>query len=421
MQYQDRAVAQGYELRKIELIDRYKMAVGADGMHLITRGDILQGVFTSPNGNATYKTTIDLTAQASAVTHRCDCIGATERAKYPTRLCTHASVLVTLADDPSVNEEPDFSPARTSKRAAKLDKSAPTTAAPAQSSKAADAEREFKALYVPVKLPYRSNFHNKVLAAIMEATEETAVQVAKALLAKQWPFLLGYPGCGKTFSLYRASEILQASLFRHDGGETVADADLYGMRLSTGESPGVIAKLCKVARGGQKVMAIFDEMLRNPARAQNGLMGFSVPIPENIAARMPELDGYTGGQVLYGNAPIWGSEWAPLDNVFLTFAANPQTVDTSAAEIDPAFSRRVKFIEVDYNYAVLALLDQKIAEVIRALWDACKVGAIKTPIDYKAILDMESPDDTSVVTNYILRSRYADPAGMALASAIWEA
>jgi hypothetical protein len=104
-------------------------------------------------------------------------------------------------------------------------------------------------------------------------------------------------------------------------------------------------------------------------------------------------------------APLWGQDWAPAENVRIVLAANPW-----GAQLDPALVRRVYPLPTGFSEKVLDLFEEPVKGAIRASWEAVENGQLALPMEYQLLLTAKRPDDTSIITPYMHKLRALDPA-----------
>jgi hypothetical protein len=117
-------------------------------------------------------------------------------------------------------------------------------------------------------------------------------------------------------------------------------------------------------------------------------------------------------------APLWGQDWAPAENVRIVLAANPW-----GAQLDPALVRRVYPLPTGFSEKVLDLFEEPVKGAIRASWEAVENGQLALPMEYQLLLTAKRPDDASIITPYMHKLRALDPAsaeGFEVILTAWE-
>lgn len=256
--------------------------------------------------------------------------------------------------------------------------------------------------------PGQYSFKSKISAAITKAITAMAEDVLEVINRGKIPFLLGPTGCGKTSCIDLIVGKLGFGYETIGGMESYADADIIGLHTTKGSIKGIIARAFERARNGEKVIIFIDEFLRFDARIQNLFMLALLPRSADTARSLGiDLDapGYTeGGKVFITEAPVWGTEWAPADNIVWIFGANPW-----GARCDPAFVRRVQPMYVGYSEEVLKPLNVEMAEFIKTTWEMCTEGSLPLPVEYGMIAGMRNGTDTTIFTDYLPKLQLLDP------------
>lgn len=247
-------------------------------------------------------------------------------------------------------------------------------------------------------------FGQQVADTIAAAVETQAELVERLIDAGEVPFLLGPTGVAKTSSVREVATRNAWSFEEIAGSPSFADADLVGTKMQGGvRIPGPFARAFERARGGETVLLFLDEFTRFNRRAQDILMRPLLPTSRDVANAM-NIPAKADVRLI--EAPLWGVEWAPVEQVKIVIAANPW-----GSQIDPALVRRVYPVEVSFSEEAADLFEDDLAEAIRLSWKATRGGELPLPIEYGALTRAQGPDDSSILVRYFHRLRAVDQAG----------
>ena len=249
--------------------------------------------------------------------------------------------------------------------------------------------------------PPEPPFQEKLRQAIGKAIASLADQVHDLMQAGEIPFLLGPTGVGKTSAVRMVAQRQGWDFEEVAGSPSFADSDLVGLRTDHMEVPGVFARAFQRAREGETVLLFIDELTRFNARALDILMRPLQVTPGEIARAM----GLAWSDIRLVEAPLWGQDWAPAENVRIVLAANPW-----GAQLDPALVRRVYPLPTGFSEKVLDLFEEPVKGAIRASWEAVENGQLALPMEYQLLLTAKRPDDASIITPYMHKLRALDPA-----------
>ena len=327
-----------------------------------------QGVVRSGGGMTTYRP--DIRVERGKVALSCTCADWKTRGMHQDMPCKHILALAFhVGDIPTVSEE--------------TENEAPDANAPQ-----------------PEKSP-EATWREKLRQAIGKAIAHLGDQVDNMLNQGEIPFLLGPTGVGKTSAVRLVAQRHGWAFEEVAGSPSFADSDLVGLRTDHMEVPGVFARAFQRAREGETVLLFLDELTRFNTRALDILMRPLQVTPAEIARAM----GLAWGDIRLVEAPLWGQDWAPAENVKIVLAANPW-----GAQLDPALVRRVYPLPTEFSDNVLDFFADPVRGAIRASWEAVESGQIALPMEYQLLLTAKSPDDASIITPYLHKLRALDPA-----------
>lgn len=392
MTFRQLALDGGFTFEREPNVNKFNQDGGVIVLHQADE-IVLRGVATT---KTPYQWRISFTAQADS-TCSCGASYATHNngvANY-TKLCTHQIAGIIAADSgypvytkPEVNRAP---------RQSKQGNGQPLTIAQAAAATttAGNKSQSFKA---------------KISRAISNAIDSLIEQVESVLARGQIPFLLGPTGCGKTSCIDAIVLKLGYAYETMGGTESYGDADIVGLHTSRGPIKGLIARAFERARNGEKVVIFIDEFLRFDKRVQNLFMLALLPRSAEIAKSLG-ID--TDKPVYITEAPVWGMEYAPVENIIWMFGANPW-----GAQVDPAFARRVQPIFVGYSEEAVKPLSLELGEFIKQTWALVDAGTLPLPIEYGMIAGMRNDHDFSIFPQYLDKLRMIDPGLQILVSSM---
>lgn len=261
--------------------------------------------------------------------------------------------------------------------------------------------------FVPVNPPEAkpekvATFSERVTAAVGKAILQISRTVGVAIDSGVIPLLLGPSGCGKTSGIEMVANERDWGLEVVAGSPSFADSDLVGLDLGTRKSPGVFARAFARAREGETMLICLDELLRFNERALDILMTPMLPISQATANRqnIPAT-----GSIYKVEAPIWGIEWAPVENIRLAAATNPW-----GANIDAALMSRFEPMTVRMEDSIADMFDGNFASAIRVSWKNVDEGIFPLGLEYRALQRANSPTDTQMFAQYLTRLHYLDRA-----------
>jgi len=330
--------------------------------------DGFQGVFHSGGQRrTTYRPVIR--THATFIDLNCDCVDWRTRGMHQRMPCKHLlSLALHVGDIPTISDAPKTGVADTD---------------------------------TPEPRPSEPPFGQRVREAIADAIARLADRVDDLLTAEEIPFLLGPTGSGKTSAVRQVAARRGWAFEEVAGSPSFADSDLVGLRTDHMEVPGVFARAFARARDGQPVLLFIDEATRFNARAMDILMRPLQITPAAIARAM----GLAWSDIRLVEAPLWGQDWAPAENVHIVLAANPW-----GAQLDPALVRRARPLEVRFTARVLDLFDEPVRGAIQASWSAVDNGQLALPMEYQLLASARGPDDQALFPPYLARLRALDRA-----------
>lgn len=246
------------------------------------------------------------------------------------------------------------------------------------------------------------SFGRVIEQAISSAISTLADRVDAVLAADAIPLLIGPTGCGKTSATRQVALRHGWGFEEVAGSHSFADADIVGLRTDKLELPGVFARAFRRARAGETVLLFLDELLRFNQRAQDILMR---PLQATPAAICQAMGIQSGTPLRIVEAPLWGIEYAPVEQVPIVLAANPW-----GSALDPALIRRVEPIQIALDTTLLSHFSKPIASAIEASWKATERGELPLPVEYQSLLSATRPDDSSFLTRYLTRLQVVDKA-----------
>ena len=252
------------------------------------------------------------------------------------------------------------------------------------------------------EMPPEPPFVEKLRQAIADAIASLSDQVESLLSQGEIPFLLGPTGSGKTSAVRLVAQRHGWAFEEVAGSPSFADSDLVGLRTDHMEVPGVFARAFRRAREqGETVLLFLDELTRFNARALDVLMR---PL-QIMSAGTARAMGLAWSDIRLVEAPLWGQDWAPAENVRIVLAANPW-----GAQLDPALVRRVHPLPAGFSDDVLDFFVDPVRGAIRASWAAVREGQLPLPVEYQALLAADGPGDARLFTPYLQRLQALDPA-----------
>lgn len=380
--YQAKAENLGYKFDKLELGKTFLQGATFD----VKQADdnALKAICSSPAAPRHYVATIDFTDSNKTT---CSCgyyLSSKNRGtENRMRLCSHQVGLLIHADNGNVTVS---APVATERK--------PRTARNASANSQVTQAKSY-------------SFAAKISRAIDGAIVEIADNLIEMLDDNLIPVMVGPTGCGKTSAAKKARRSLACKLNRPVGFETVGgmesygDADLFGLRMPNRDIEGVIARAFRRARAGELVILFVDEFLRFDRRVQNTFMLALLPTSAEDAQAMG-ID--TDKPVYVTEAPVWGIEWAPVENIRWIFGCNPW-----GATVDNAFGRRVQPVYVSYSEAVLKPIeDQELAEFIKQTWQLTASGGLGLPVEYQQIASMRNGHDRTFIKRYLDKLMFTD-------------
>lgn len=300
-----------------------------------------------------------------------------------TKLCTHATAALIVADGGQFLPIPESAPRQAGERKPRQ----PKVNADGSVSAPATTSQSFKA-----------KMSRKIRAAI-EAIVEKLQEVHEA---GRHPIMVGPTGCGKTsaadllaeFDTFQAYEALT-------GIQEIGAADMVGLITPGRDVPGVFARGFARALEGETVLFFFDEWMRFNPLAQEICMKAILPTSAAAARKM----GFeTDEPVYYTEAPAWGRIYAPCSKVKYVFGGNPW-----GARPDAAFVNRVKVLQIDYSYDVLKLLDDELAAFVAQTWQFNKDGVLDLPVTYRELSRLKNGSDRSWLDEYMQNLEFYNP------------
>jgi hypothetical protein len=254
---------------------------------------------------------------------------------------------------------------------------------------------------------YSQAFTAKMSRSIGSAITETAESCLELIKAGFHPIMVGPTGCGKTSASKIVRRLVSAWKNRPVGFETISgletygDADLFGLITVEGRIKSIIARGFERARNGELVIMFIDELLRFDKRVQNSFMEAVLPISAEDARAMG-ID--TDVPVYRTEAPQWGVEVAPAENIIWIFGTNPW-----GSTIDAAFARRVDAHFVSYSEDVLKhITDQSLVDFVKLTWELNQAGTLKLPVEYQQLASMKNGSDRTFLTRYMNKLKFAD-------------
>lgn len=246
-------------------------------------------------------------------------------------------------------------------------------------------------------------FKEKLTRAVDKAVRAQIVDpILDAWESGMIPFLVGLPGCGKTFGAAQTAPLISFTAFvEQTGAQSITDADLVGfMKDQQTKVPGLIARAFSQAREGKSVVIMMDEFARLNKRSQDAFLPAMVPVPAS-AARLQGIE--TDEPVYIVHAPLWGTEWAPCSKVRWVLGANPW-----GATFDPAMVDRIYPIDVAYDPNVLKYFDDAIKNAILKIWEMSSLGQLPLPMTYRGILKAKNGSDKSIFKVYLAKLKVLD-------------
>lgn len=251
----------------------------------------------------------------------------------------------------------------------------------------------------------KDEFQSIVRTQIGMAIANTSRTVRDIMEAGEIPLLLGTTGCGKTSAVRMIADHMNWKYQEVAGANSFADADLLGLRTGSIEIPGVFARAFALAREGQHVLLMLDELLRFNPRARDILMRPLLKVPASTMTAMGFDLGNVDEEGVVMEAPLWGQDYAPASKVHIVAATNPWGVT-----LDPALISRFYPVQVNMSESVADMFSPAFSECIKASWAAVANNDIPMGIEYRALERATGPDDVNMFSMFLHRLSIIDRA-----------